>query len=169
MDLVFWHGNMTPGDILKILIRASLSRFSRARLRKSRSTDLFVCSFLYKWRLSVLEPARLKLAFKERLSLGIAIEEFNECLGHGKKTLVSPSRKVSQLPFTTPKTNWDWLNRGGVGTCVGTTCQCCTLHSSLVEIVSLVFISLGRVKRSSVSTFWVTHKITFKLKETWKW
>lgn len=98
---------MTPGDILKILIRASLSRFSRARLRKSRSTDLFVCSFLYKWRLSVLEPARLKLAFKERLSLGIAIEEFNECLGHGKKTLVSPSRKVSQLPFTTPKTNWD--------------------------------------------------------------
>jgi hypothetical protein len=71
-----------------------------ARQRKSQSPDLFVC--FYKWCLNVLESEHLKLAFKTLWSLGLAIYKVKNVLGSQRKRLVSPSRKVLHLPFTTP-------------------------------------------------------------------
>ena len=50
-----------------------------------------------------LEPERLELTFKTLRSLSLTIKEVKMSQAH-KKMLVSPSRKVSHLPFNCAST-----------------------------------------------------------------
>jgi len=106
-----WEDTLPSRCLFPLRVLTNCTRGGEWSSKKQESRKIFVC-FLF-WRLKVLQSQCLVLAFKTLWSLGLAISKSQTVSSSQRKTLVSLSRKVSHLSFTT-LVSADWQNPPGV-------------------------------------------------------